>query len=223
MNINEIRNVFRNKLQKREFIDNTIEIINANFIVDEPTIFGELNEDYAARELAWYKTMSLNVNDIPPPIPRIWLKVANDEGYINSNYGWAVYHEDNCSQLEHVYYELASNPTSRRGLAIYTRPSMWKDYQKDGIEDFMCTNNFHYLIRNNKLDAIVNMRSNDAVFGFKNDAFWQKYVQKELADRLRIEVGTLYWQANSLHVYDRHYHLVEQYEEMAQSIPYVSV
>jgi hypothetical protein len=100
MNINEIRNVFRNKLQKREFIDNTIEIINANFIVDEPTIFGELNEDYAARELAWYKTMSLNVNDIPPPIPRIWLQVANDEGYINSNYGWAVYHKDNCNQSQ---------------------------------------------------------------------------------------------------------------------------
>ena len=49
------------------------------------------------------------------------------------------------------------------------------------------------------------MRSNDAVFGYNNDYAWAKYVQKELADELNIEVGDLIWTASNLHIYERHF------------------
>jgi thymidylate synthase len=67
------------------------------------------------------------------------------------------------------------------------------------------------MVRDGKLVAIVNMRSNDAVYGYKNDYQWQKFVHTKLADELGIPTGQMIWQANSLHVYSRHFNLVENY------------
>lgn len=116
----------------------TIEIVGASFIADEDAIFGVINWEYVEREEQWYNSMSLNVNDIPGGPPKIWSAVADKDGFINSNYGWTLYHPDNGSQYDQVVQELKSNPYSRRAMAIYTRPSMWEDYNKNGRSDFMC-------------------------------------------------------------------------------------
>jgi thymidylate synthase len=92
---------------------------------------------------------------------------------------------------------------------IYTRPSMWQDYNRNGRSDFMCTNTVQYLIREGRLHAVVNMRSNDAIFGFRNDRAWQQHVLEKLANDLNVPSGNLYWNVGSLHVYSRHYHLVD--------------
>jgi thymidylate synthase len=99
---------------------------------------------------------------------------------------------------------------------IYTRPEMWLDYCKDGMSDFMCTNNVQYFIRNNQLITSVYMRSNDAVFGYNNDFAWQKHVRDKLIDDLetdteiRYEPGPIYWNVGSLHVYERHFNLIDE-------------
>ena len=67
---------------------------------------------------------------------------------------------------------------------IYTRPMIWLDAWKNGMNDFICTNNVQYFIRDNKLVTCVYMRSNDAVFGYNNDFAWQKYVRDKLIDDL---------------------------------------
>jgi thymidylate synthase len=79
----------------------------------------------------------------------------------------------------------------------------------------MCTNAVQYLYRDGKLNALVYMRSNDAVFGYKNDYAWQKYVLDQLCDALNISAGTIYWNVASLHVYERHFDLIKDriYEE----------
>lgn len=198
----------------------TIEIINASFIADEDAIFGEVNWDYVHREEEWYNSMSLNVNDIPGGAPQIWKAVADKDGFINSNYGWCIYSYENGLMMDAVFgnkrgqydcalEELKKNPESRRAMMIYTRPSMWTEYNKHGRSDFMCTNAVQYVIRDGKVHAIVQMRSNDAVFGYKNDRAWQQHVLEKLANDLSIEPGNLYWNAGSLHVYSRHYHLVD--------------
>jgi thymidylate synthase len=146
--------------------------------------------------------------------------VADKDGYINSNYGWCIYSPENgllestrpleeLSQYKLALEELKKNPESRRAIMIYTRPNMWLDYNRNGRSDFMCTNAVQYMIRNGKLHAIVQMRSNDAVFGYKNDRAWQQHVLEKMANDLSIEPGNLYWNAGSLHVYARHYHLVD--------------
>lgn len=190
----------------------TIEIVNAAFIADEPVIFGKLNEDYINRELEWYKSRSLYVKDIPGPIPEIWKQVASHKGKINSNYGWCIWHEDNHLQFLNCVKELKKNPDSRRAVMIYTRPSMHTDYNQDGMSDFICTNTVQYLIRDGKLHSLVYMRSNDAVFGYKNDYAWQKYVLEEVSRMVQVPMGKIYWNVASLHVYERHFDLVKNNE-----------
>jgi len=99
---------------------------------------------------------------------------------------------------------------------IYNRPSMWDDYNKNGMSDFMCTYSTQYFIRDNKLVTLVFMRSNDSIFGFKNDLGWQTYVSNKLVKDLKgtyplIEMEPIIWHAGNLHIYPRHYKLVEDY------------
>ena len=212
--VSDVRKYFIDELAAERFVTDktgvkTIEMVAAQFVVDEPSIFGKVNEDYVRREMNWYKSMSRNVYDIEPPVPEIWKAVADKDGNINSNYGWCVYSEENYDQYNRCVAELKKNPDSRRAILIYTRPSIWVDFDENGRSDFICTNACQYLIRNNKLVSIVNMRSNDAIYGFKNDAAWQMYIHQQMADELGIETGDLIWNAGSLHVYQRHFDLVK--------------
>ena len=213
LNVNDVRQYFIDELAAKRFVTDktgvkTIEMVAAQFVVDEPSIFGKVNKDYVRREMDWYKSMSRNVYDIEPPVPEIWKSVADKDGNINSNYGWCVYSEENYNQYERLIDELKKNPDSRRAILIYTRPSIWVDFDEGGRSDFICTNACQYLIRDGKLVSIVSMRSNDAIYGFKNDAAWQMYIHQLIADELLVEKGDLIWNAGSLHVYERHFDLV---------------
>lgn len=195
----------------------TVELIGASFIADEALIFGTKNTEYIQNELDWYLSQSLNVNDIPGKTPAIWNAVASPEGLINSNYGYLVLSEENGSQYRNVLHELLINPESRRAIMIYTRPSMHKDWCTGGMSDFVCTNAVQFLLRDGHLHMIVQMRSNDAVFGYKNDFAWQKYIQWDMLESLvrrtgqTILAGSITWQVGSLHVYERHFKYITDY------------
>lgn len=212
--VSDVRSWFCDLNAKQEYVtDKTgckmIEVVGATFIADEPSIFGIVNQDYVQREIEWYKSMSRNVNDIPGGAPAAWKACSSKDGIINSNYGYLIWSNENHNQYKHVLEELKRAPESRRAEMIYTRPSIWNEYNQDGMSDFICTDSVQYFIRNGKLLADVRMRSNDVVFGYKNDKFWQDYVHAQLANDLGMPVGTMIWHAGSLHVYERHWNLVK--------------
>lgn len=228
MNTEDILRQFKEKYDNEDFriIGNdvqqskTLEIQNAHFEVDKPWIVREPNYDYFNKEFEWYISESLNVNDIPGGAPAMWKACADPLGYINSNYGWCIFSKDNGNQFEHCLNKLKEDPHTREAIMIYNRPSMQEDYCKNGMHDFMCCQNVQYFIneRDGKsyLDCIVNFRSNDAVFGFNNDALWMLNVRAMLAHRLTEETGNyicsdghMYWNAGSLHIYERHFKYLE--------------
>lgn len=214
LKVEHIREYFIQELKSQRFVTDktgvkTIEMIGATFEADEPTIFGKVNQDYVDRELSWYKSKSLSVYDIPAPVPEIWKQVADENGYINSNYGWCIWSDDNYGQYWKVLNELRENPNSRRAVMIYTRPTMWYDYNFNGMSDFMCTNAVQYMIRDDELIAVVQMRSNDVVFGYRNDFAWQDHVVKLLGSALGITKTKIIWHVGNLHVYSRHFDLVK--------------
>lgn len=214
LKVEHIRDYFIQELKSERFVTDktgvkTIEMIGATFEADEPTIFGKVNQDYVDRELAWYKSKSLSVYDIPAPVPEIWKQVADENGYINSNYGWCIWSDENYDQYYRVYQELQANPNSRRAVMIYTRPTMHLDYNFNGMSDFMCTNAVQYMIRDDELIAVVQMRSNDVVFGYRNDYAWQDHVVKLLGSALGINKTKIIWHVGNLHVYERHFDLVK--------------
>jgi thymidylate synthase len=213
ISIDVVKEYFRTALANEWFvIDKTgvkmIELVGESFLADRPAIFGTVNEEYVQHELDWYLSTSLNVNDIPGGPPKIWQQVSDENGFINSNYGWCIFHPDNGFQYDRAKEELINNPWSRRAIMIYNRPTMHMDYNANGMSDFMCTNAVQYMIRDGKLNAVVQMRSNDVVFGYKNDYAWQKFVLDKLAADLEVTPGRIIWNAGSLHVYERHFKLV---------------
>ena len=219
---NDIKEIFINKYNNGDFriLYNgevkTIEIQNAHFIADKDYIIREPNYDYASREIEWYKSQSLFVEDIPGKTPVIWEQCADEEGKINSNYGWCIYNPANAMQYKHCLEQLLEDNSTRRACMIYSRPTMQYEWNSDGKNDFMCTFATQQFIRNNKLVYIVLMRSNDAVYGFKNDLYWAKYVAKQLITDLHKngvnvdDVPEIYWHADSLHIYERHFKYLDE-------------
>ena len=215
--VKDIREFFIGELFDEAFtIDKTgqktIELMPASFIADEPSIFGEPSQEYIDKEIEWYESMSTNINDIycdERDAPAAWKYAANRHGEINSNYGTLIFSEKYNNQFENVVNELIANPDGRRATMVYNRPSIWSEYNDNGKSDFICTNAVTYYIRNDELHCSVSMRSNDVVYGYKNDYAWQQYVLNELANDLNIEPGNMIWQVQNLNVYEKHFDLVK--------------
>ena len=230
-NTKTIKEYFINALASEDFImdrtgQKTIEMIGANFYADGPAIFGEPNQQYIDAEINWYDSMSTNINDIykgDKPAPQAWQYSANTHGEINSNYGLLIYGDKFHSQYWNALDELLLNLDTRRATMIYTRPSIWSEYNENKKNDFICTNAVTYYIRGGKINCVVQMRSNDVVYGYKNDYAWQKHVLKcfthdynrsfaektwDADYRRDMEVGDIIWQVQNLHVYERHFDLV---------------
>jgi len=219
MNVKDIRKLFKDKLKNEKFIVDksgvkTIELAGINYIADQEVIFGELNKAYAEKELKWYDSQSLNVYDMPKT-PLIWRQVADNNGYIISNYGWMVYSDDNHNQYKHCLRALRENKDTRRAMMIYTRPEMQFQYNENGKSDFCCTNTVQVLIRDNKMHYIVNQRSCDAIFGYKNDIYFHNEILKRLLkdieeDYPEVKTGFITHQVGSLHVYERHFKFINE-------------
>lgn len=225
--VHDIREFFKGELADEAFtIDKTgqktIELIGANFVATEPAIFGTPSKEYIDKEIAWYESQSTNINDIHGPDkepPAAWQYAADQYGNVNSNYGNLVFSEKYYEQYEHAFSELWNNPDSRRAQMIYNRPSIWREYNEGGKSDFICTNAQTFYIRDGLLQMVSQMRSNDVVFGYKNDYAWAQYLMDKFVsnynqmcditgDHETIEKGMLVWQVMNLHVYERHFHLV---------------
>lgn len=185
--VSDIRKYFMDELAAERFtIDRTgsktIEMLGASFLADEPAIFGEVNEEYVNAELEWYKSESTNINtlaEIYGKSPVAWQYSANKYGEINSNYGTLVFGNKYHNQFENALSELLLNPDSRRAQMVYNRPSIWEEFNENGKNDFICTNAQTVYIRDGKLHMVSQMRSNDVVFGYKNDYAWARYLMNK--------------------------------------------
>lgn len=226
---NTVRSFFIDELKNSRFVVDktgvrTIELLGASFTADFPTIFGEPNDDYIDRELLWYDSLSTNINDIyggDRAPPKAWEYSANEHGEINSNYGLLLYSPLYHSQYDNLLVELLRNPNTRRATAIYNRPEIWREATANGKNDFICTNAVTYYIREQRLHCVVQMRSNDVIYGYNNDYAWQEEVLLRLTDDYNIALeanrtvdyapitaGEIVWQVQSLHVYEKHFDLV---------------
>lgn len=221
-----IRKILVEKYNKGEFryLYNgdvkTVEIQHAHFLADKDWIVREPNYDYAKREVEWYDSQSLRVDDIPGKTPKIWEDCADKNGIINSNYGWCIYSPQNFLQYENCLNTLAKDIYTRQACMIYNRPSMQYENNMNGMHDFMCTFSTQVFVNKNNnnqevLDYIVYQRSCDAVFGYDNDVNWHMTVQSRLANDLsekldkEILIGDIIYNAGSLHVYERHFKYLE--------------
>jgi len=184
--------------------DNTKALFNVGFTLENPidniitNKERKFNIEYAKAEWKWYMSGDRSINklgEIYGKIPPIWKRMANDNGDVNSNYG---YQWERNHQLDYVVSILKENPSTRRAaISIYDGKEI-SDYSKDTP----CTYAVQFTILNNKLNMSVYMRSNDLWYGFCIDQYCFSMLQQHVAERLSIEVGSYYHHAHNLHLYN---------------------
>ena len=229
-----------NKITNKEFVntganasqtvgqETYVELIARKVQLDPyaPYIYIDKNfqtpKKYVKAELDWYKSMDLSIIghegiESNPTWQSCCTKDEKKE--INSNYGWCVFSEENGSQYDNCLEVLKKDKTTRNAIIMYNRPEIYKDYKRDGMHDMICTFMSHFFIRNNRLYMIHNMRSNDVRYGFIcSDLAWNCFVYQNMYEDLKsaypdLEVGTIIWTSDSMHLYSRHFDDLKNYVE----------
>lgn len=164
--------------------------------------------DYAKREMLWMLTGN-RYNSAITEFAAMWRNVmAPDEGW-NSQYGQYWFGPQ--AGYKWVVDELKRDSHSRRAVIPMNQP-----WQLDvDNNDHVCTMNIQFMIRDNQLHMFISMRSCDIVFGLSTDlmTFYLLYnivYGLLLRSYPQLEFGQIYHTSQSLHVYERHYQMVEQ-------------
>jgi thymidylate synthase len=89
---------------------------------------------------------------------------------------------------------------------ISSRRAVIQLYEPDqnflGSPDVSCAMSLQFVCRGGSLDLTVNMRSNDAYFGFPYDVFLYTNLQELMATELGVSVGRYCHFASSFHLYE---------------------
>lgn len=111
-------------------------------------------------------------------------------------------------QIIKVLDKLQGDPNTRQAVISLWNPA--EDWVS-GSKDYPCNNWLHFIIRDGKLHLNVVVRSNDLIYGFSHiDFFLWSVLQQYIASWLDIDVGTMVWNVTSMHVYERHYSMVDE-------------
>jgi thymidylate synthase len=227
-----ILQLFNTKISHGEIVrspdgDVTAEIIGSVIQFDpsqKELNFGNIrktNAEYVKKELDWYLSESLNIHPIMDDV-KVWNKICGRNGEICSNYGWAIFSEENHRQYNNCLMRLLGNPLTKRAVMIYTRPSMWDDSKKNGMNDFMCTDGVQCQIVDNRLIYVVKQRSCDFIFGMFNDLAWHQWVYRrmmtDLSEFTSVKEGVIVFYPFNLHVYERHFNLIGQMQNYMHSL-----
>lgn len=178
------------------------EITDAVFCVEDPTrsivtsSIRKMPMRYAVGELAWYLSGSNKASDIGR-FAKKWMEISDDGETNNSAYGYRIFTKFGFDQWEYLKSLLKKDPNSRQAVLHI------KDADNKLTKDTPCTVYLQFLIRNNKLNLSVHMRSNDIWMGVPYDMFSFCFLQMKMAMELGVEIGEYHHYAGSLHMYAR--------------------
>ncbi|MDR1774005.1 MAG: thymidylate synthase [Clostridioides sp.] len=169
----------------------------------------------AVDELLWiWQKKSNNVNDLNS---HIWDAWADETGSIGKAYGYqigkkSIYKEGEFDQIDRVIYDLKNNPYSRR---IMTNIYVHNDLHEMNL--YPCAYSMTFNVTGNKLNAILNQRSNDILVANNWNVVQYAILVHMLAQVCGFEVGELVHVIADAHIYDRHIPMIK---EMLQRKPF---
>ncbi|HBF4800834.1 TPA: thymidylate synthase [Clostridioides difficile] len=162
----------------------------------------------AIDELLWiWQKKSNNINDLNS---HIWDSWADETGSIGKAYGYQIgqkhkYKEGEFDQIDRVIYDLKYNPYSRR---IITNIYNHNDLNEMNL--YPCAYSMTFNVTGNRLNAILNQRSNDILVANNWNVTQYAILVHMLAQISDLEVGELVHVIADAHIYDRHIPLVKE-------------
>lgn len=148
-------------------------------------------------ELLWYLSGRNDTAFISHYISRY--AQDDEDGVIFGGYGPRLRGPGSDNQLGNVIRLLSSRPTTRRAvIQVFSGSDLIEDHK-----DVPCTCTLQFLNRQDGLELIVNMRSNDAHTGLPHDVFCFTMLQEIVARSIGVEVGRYIHMVGSLHLYEK--------------------
>lgn len=191
----------------------TVEFENFKYVLQPYERFcnypsRKLNINYIKKEFMWYLRGD-RFDDSICEHATMWNSLRQPDGGFNSNYGQYIFNK-NCNQFARVAEVLTQDKDSRRAVMMISN----KDHVLSPTSDQPCTYCLRFSIRDNTLRMTVNMRSQDAIFGMGNDAPCFSFIQEMVYVKLKevyndLKYGEYIHNADSFHVYDRHFNMLK--------------
>lgn len=202
-------------LKVRETLGCDIRIMNPNECVVMSPI-RNMSASYLAAEWLWYLSGDRSLESISKH-SSFWKKIANPDGTVNSNYGAYMFVNGEWDKVKNSI--INDHDTRQAVLQIPITRNI-------GAKDTPCTSSIQFILRDNKLNMTVYMRSNDVWRGFAYDvhcfAMMQLKMLRELneaTDEL-FELGWYRHVVGSLHVYEPEFiENIETANEVLMSSP----
>jgi len=179
------------------------EVINAAYTVDmqSPVLTKRARKmayGFMFGEAAWIVSGSNWLDTISNHMKR-YADFSDDGVFLNGAYGPKV-----AEQYTYVVNTLIKDNDSRQAVM-----GIWRERPAES-KDIPCTLSMQFFIRNKTLHAVVNMRSQDAVWGFSYDIFTFSQVANMvrvllLNQGVSVQLGHLHVQVGSLHIYEHHF------------------
>ena len=198
----------------------TMELNNVCLVVEDPYFNLYYNErrssqkKYIAAETIWYLSGDRKADTISR-YAKMWDKIKNQNGDINSNYGYLIWHR-NAPRTQYAWALncLLKDKNSRQAIIRFNND----EHQDHSTLDFVCTMYGIFHIRDNKLNFTIHMRSSDVIYGLPTDFTWFTILQQNMLMELQreypeLKMGTFTYIGNSVHIYYRHFTL---YKEMLE-------
>lgn len=163
---------------------------------------------YAKHEWIW-KLSGDRFDDSIKNHASAWADLKDTDGGYNSNYGQYFFGQQN--GFRWVVEELIRDRDSRRAVI----PLLNQTHLRTNNPDHVCTESVSFRIRDGALNMSVNMRSNDFIWGFTNDAITFSCLYRLVYAALEpfypdLQIGTYCHKADSLHIYERHWPMARQ-------------
>lgn len=210
----------------REITDYTFRVYDP---VSEPIITRDPErnktiESYTAKEVELYDSCTNDVKDFAKA-SKFWKQLANPDGTVNSAYGYLIWknrsHGNSRFELgsEHAEHDfskanrtpwewcvesLKRDKDTRQAILRFNLP----EHAWIGNKDFACTMHGNFMIREDKLNLSITMRSNDLMKGLVYDLPWFVSLMDKMIDELKdvypgLQKGHYTHTAHSMHLYER--------------------
>ncbi len=142
---------------------------------------------YLARELFAYMVGSLRAGDGLAEASKFWNKIADENGMINSNYGFYVFYQKTPSgktQLQWVRENIIGNQDTRQAVININSIE-----HKVPTKDFPCTLGLVFHLDDEVLNLDVSSRSTDVITGLPYDIGFFSFVLELLAGLLSVDLS----------------------------------
>ena len=141
---------------------------------------------------------------------KIWDEWGGEDGTIGKAYGYQMakkykFAQGEMDQVDNVIWQLKNTPYSRR---IMTNIYNFEDLHEMNLEP--CAYSMTFNVTGNKLNAILNQRSQDILAANNWNVVQYSVLVHMLAQVCGFEVGELVHVIADAHIYDRHVPIIEE-------------